>query len=42
MLTGELPIDDFITDNIEGLADVNKAIDALHGGNCLRAIVKIS
>ncbi len=42
VIVGELKIDDFITHNIEGLDEVNKSIDALHTGDCLRAIVKIS
>ncbi len=42
VIVGELKIDDFITHNIESLDEVNKSIDALHTGDCLRAIVKIS
>jgi Zn-dependent alcohol dehydrogenase len=42
VLTGEMPIDDFITHTFESLEDVNKSIDALHDGSCLRAVVKIS
>ena len=39
-LRGELPIDDYITHEFEGVDKTNGAIDALHGGSCLRAVVK--
>jgi len=39
-LAGELPIDHFITHVFEGVDKTNEAIDALHSGNCLRAVVK--
>ena len=39
---GEWPIDDYVTDEFDGLEKVNASVDALHGGNCLRAVVKIS
>ena len=39
---GEWPIDDYVTDEFDGLERVNESVDALHGGNCLRAVVKIS
>jgi hypothetical protein len=42
VITGELPIDDYITHIYTTLADVNKSIDDLHSGNCLRAVVEIS
>ena len=42
VITGELNIDSFITHNFETLDDVNKSIDVLHSGDCLRAVVKIS
>ena len=42
VVLGELNIDDFITHNFDSLDDVNKSIDALHSGDCLRAVVKIS
>eukprot|EP00121_Abeoforma_whisleri_P012266 Awhi_evm2s11314 len=38
-MDGKLPIDDYITDNLKGIEKTNEAIDALHGGNCLRAVV---
>jgi len=38
----ELNIDDFVTHTIDGIANVNESIDALHTGDCLRAIVKIN
>ena len=43
-LAGELPVDHYVTNSIDVKdGDVakatNEAIDALHGGNCLRAVV---
>eukprot|EP00808_Paulinella_micropora_P029852 g16709.t1 len=38
-LSGELPIDHFITHNFTGVDQVNAAVDALHSGKCLRAVV---
>lgn len=38
-LKGELPIDHFITHTFMGVDKTNDAIDALHGGDCLRAVV---
>jgi len=40
MLKGELPIDHFITHNFKGVNETNGAIDALHSGGCLRAVVE--
>lgn len=42
VILGELKIDDFITHTFETLGEVNKSIDVLHSGQCLRAIVKIN
>lgn len=42
VVTGEVMIDDYITHNFTGLDEVNKSIDALHSGDCLRAVVQIS
>ena len=39
-MSGELPVDHFITHNFEGVGATNEAIDALHSGKCLRAVVK--
>jgi S-(hydroxymethyl)glutathione dehydrogenase/alcohol dehydrogenase len=39
MLSGSLNIDHFITHNFDGVAGTNAAIDALHSGKCLRAVV---
>ena len=39
-MNGEIPIDHFITHNFNGVGETTKAIDALHGGDCLRAVVK--
>lgn len=41
VILGELGIDDFITHNFNGLEEVNKSIDVLHSGDCLRAVIKI-
>jgi S-formylglutathione hydrolase len=38
----ELPIDDYVTHTFKGIENVNKSIDALHSGDCLRAVVEIS
>lgn len=39
-LNGTLPIDHFITHTFNGVANTNEAIDALHSGSCLRAVVE--
>jgi S-(hydroxymethyl)glutathione dehydrogenase/alcohol dehydrogenase len=39
-LDGDLPIDHFISHEFLGVGSTNDAIDALHGGSCLRAVVK--
>jgi len=39
-LDGELPIDHFVTHEFIGVNSTNDAIKALHGGSCLRAVVK--
>ena len=39
-LEGELPIEQYITHTFEGVDKTNEAIDALHSGDCLRAVVK--
>jgi len=43
-MSGELNVDDFITHRFEndGVGGQKKAIDALHGGDCLRAVVRYS
>lgn len=41
-MRNELDIEPLITHDFEGLAKVNESIDALHGGDCLRAVVKIA
>ena len=38
-LAGELHIDHYITHVFEGVDKTNDAIDALHSGSCLRAVV---
>jgi len=39
-MCGELPVDHFITHSFDGVGKTNEAVDALHSGKCLRAIVK--
>eukprot|EP00590_Aulacoseira_subarctica_P006143 CAMPEP_0172417970 /NCGR_PEP_ID=MMETSP1064-20121228/4467_1 /TAXON_ID=202472 /ORGANISM="Aulacoseira subarctica , Strain CCAP 1002/5" /LENGTH=678 /DNA_ID=CAMNT_0013156585 /DNA_START=19 /DNA_END=2055 /DNA_ORIENTATION=+ len=39
-MKGELPVDHFITHTFVGVDKTNEAIDALHGGDCLRAVVE--
>jgi len=39
-LDGDLPIDHFITHRFEGVGATTNAIEALHSGCCLRAVVK--
>lgn len=42
VMVGEMSLDPFITNTFEGLQGVNGAIEALHGGSCLRAVVQIA
>merc|ERR1711994_458607 len=42
VMRGEMPVDNYITHKFTGLEHVNGAIDALHSGQCLRAVVHIS
>ncbi len=42
VILGELSIDDFITHNFDSLSEVNQSIEALHSGDCLRAVIKIA
>ena len=39
-LDGDFEIDHYITHEFNGVEETNKAFDALHSGDCLRAIVK--
>lgn len=39
VLAGELPIDAYVTDRMTGVENTLAAVDALHSGNCLRAVV---
>ncbi len=39
-LSGNLPIDAYVTHEFQGVENMNDAIEALHGGECLRAVVK--
>ena len=38
-LTGELDLEPYVTHTFDGVAATNDAFDALHGGDCLRAVV---
>ena len=38
-LSGEIPVDHFITHRFDGVAGTLDAIKALHSGECLRAVV---
>lgn len=40
VMDGTLPIDQFITHNFKGVEQWPEAIKALHGGDCLRAVVE--
>lgn len=40
-MRNELPCEKYVTHKMHGLEKVNEAIDALHSGECLRAVVKI-
>ena len=40
VISGELPVDHYITHVFEGIENTNEAFKALHSGDCLRAVVK--
>lgn len=42
VLRGETSLDDYVSHKYEGLEKVNESIDALHKGDCIRAVVQIS
>jgi hypothetical protein len=42
VILGELKIDDYVTHTFDKLEDVNKAVDVLHEGACLRSIIHIN
>lgn len=39
-LDGSLPIDHFITHELQGVESINEAINLMHENQCLRAVVK--
>ena len=39
MMKGEIELDHFITHRFDGVAATTKALEALHSGDCLRAVV---
>ena len=42
VMRGEMPLEPYITHKLDGLEKVNEAIEALHSGSCLRAVVHIA
>merc|ERR1712179_433428 len=42
VMRGEMDLKPFITHEIEGLENVNQSIEALHSGQCLRAVIQIA
>lgn len=38
-MRGELPIDHFITHNLQGIEQTNEAFSILHSGDCIRVVV---
>jgi S-(hydroxymethyl)glutathione dehydrogenase/alcohol dehydrogenase len=39
-LGGQLPIDHYVTHTFTGVEHIPEAVEALHSGDCLRAVVK--
>ena len=39
-LKGEIKVEHFITHKFKGVAETTKALEALHSGDCLRAVVE--
>jgi len=39
-LSGELPIDHFVTNTLKGVESINEAIELMHESKCLRAVVE--
>ena len=39
-LKGDLPIDHFVTHQFNGVDKINDGIEAMHSGECLRAVVR--
>lgn len=42
VMRNELPIADYVTNEYSGIDNVNETVDALHGGECLRAVLHIN
>merc|ERR550519_525450 len=42
VMRGEMDLDGYITHKLQGLENVNESIAALHSGDCLRAVIRIS
>ncbi len=39
-MAGDLPIEHYITHQFDGVETIDEAMHTLHGGKCLRAVVK--
>ena len=39
-LAGDLPIDHYITHTFKGVENINEAMELLHAGSCLRAVIE--
>ena len=42
VLTGELPLEKFLTHSFDGLDKVNDLVHTMHEGKCLRGVVNIN
>ena len=42
VLSGELPVDKFLTHSFDGLDKVNDLVHTMHEGKCLRGVVNIN
>lgn len=39
-MSGELPIDHFVTHELQGVENINTAVEIMHDKQCLRAVVR--
>lgn len=39
-IAGDLPIDHYITHTFKGVETINEAMELLHAGTCLRAVIE--
>ena len=42
VLLNELPLSKYVTHDFDGLEKVNELVNVMHGGECLRGVVKIN